>query len=95
MNPSLAFPALIRKLRRDDSRCAHFYSSKETRIEVGAARDLELLPATEGALDLKLNLTQIIDGYPGHVHTFPIHPLYKMSWALRPGPGRRTRPPCS
>ena len=43
---------------------------------IEAARDLELLPTTEGALDLKLNLTQILDGYPGHEHTFPIYPLY-------------------
>jgi len=43
---------------------------------IEAARDLELLPTTEGALDLKLDLTQIIDGYPGHEHTFPVYPLY-------------------
>ncbi len=44
---------------------------------IEAARDLELMPTTEGALDLKLDLTQIIDGYPGHEHTFPIYPLYE------------------
>jgi len=43
---------------------------------IEAARDLELMPTTEGALDLKMDLTQIIDGYPGHEHTFPIYPLY-------------------
>jgi Tol biopolymer transport system component len=43
---------------------------------IEAARELELMPTTEGALDLKLNLTQIIDGYPGHEHSFPIYPLY-------------------
>lgn len=43
---------------------------------IEAARELEMLPTTEGALDLKLNLTQIIDGYPGHEHSFPIYPLY-------------------
>ena len=42
-----------------------------------AAREQELKPTTEGALDLKLNLTHIIDGYPGHEHSFPIYPLYK------------------
>jgi len=44
---------------------------------IEAARDLELMPTTEGALDLKMDLTQIIDGYPGHEHTFPIYPLYE------------------
>lgn len=44
---------------------------------ITAAREQEIMPTTEGALDLKLNLTQIIDGYPGHEHNFPIFPLYK------------------
>ncbi len=43
---------------------------------IQAAKEQELMPTTEGALDLKLNLTQIIDGYPGHEHNFPIFPLY-------------------
>jgi hypothetical protein len=41
-----------------------------------AAKELGLKPTTEGALDLKLDFTQIIDGYPGHEHSFPIYPLY-------------------
>jgi Tol biopolymer transport system component len=41
-----------------------------------AAREQELMPTTEGSLNLKMNLTQIIDGYPGHEHSFPIFPLY-------------------
>lgn len=43
---------------------------------IQAAKEQELMPTTEGALDLKLNLTQIIDGYPGHEHNFPVFPLY-------------------
>jgi hypothetical protein len=35
------------------------------------------MPTTEGALDLKLNLTNTIDGYPGMEHSIPIYPLYK------------------
>ena len=35
------------------------------------------MPTTEGGLDFKNNLTQVIDGYPGHEHSFPIFPLYK------------------
>jgi hypothetical protein len=42
-----------------------------------AAQEEELMPTTEGALDMKLDLTQIIDGYPGHEHSFPIYPLYE------------------
>ena len=42
-----------------------------------AAKEQGLLPTTEGGLDFKLNMTQTIDGYPGHEHSFPIYPLYK------------------
>ena len=35
------------------------------------------MPTTEGALDLKLNLTHVIDGFHGNEHTLPITPLYK------------------
>jgi Tol biopolymer transport system component/imidazolonepropionase-like amidohydrolase len=42
-----------------------------------AAKEQSLKPTTEGGLDFKLNMTQIIDGYPGHEHAFPIYPLYK------------------
>jgi Tol biopolymer transport system component len=42
-----------------------------------AAKEQKLMPTTEGALDFKLNMTQILDGYPGHEHSFPIYPIYK------------------
>jgi hypothetical protein len=42
-----------------------------------AAREQKLMPTLEGGLDLKLNLTQILDGYAGLEHTLPIMPLYK------------------
>jgi Tol biopolymer transport system component len=42
-----------------------------------AAKEQGLIPTTEGALDMKLDLSQIIDGYPGNEHSFPIMPLYK------------------
>jgi Tol biopolymer transport system component len=42
-----------------------------------AAREQRLMPTLEGGLDLKLNLTQMVDGYPGLEHTLPIMPLYK------------------
>jgi hypothetical protein len=44
---------------------------------VMAAREQGLMPTLEGGLDLKLNLTQITDGYPGLEHTLPIMPLYQ------------------
>ena len=42
-----------------------------------AAREQELLPTTEGGLDLKLDMTHALDGYPGHEHALPIFPLYE------------------
>ncbi len=44
---------------------------------IQAAKEQGLMPTTEGALDFKLNMTQVMDGYPGHEHAFPIYPLYK------------------
>jgi len=43
---------------------------------VQASKELEMMPTTEGALDLKLNLTHVIDGFHGNEHTLPITPLY-------------------
>ena len=42
-----------------------------------AAKELKLMPTTEGGLDFKLNMTQLQDGYPGHEHSLPIYPIYK------------------
>lgn len=39
------------------------------------AREQHLLPTTEGALSLKLDLTQILDGYAGIEHALPAPPL--------------------
>ena len=44
---------------------------------VAAARKLELMPTTEGALDMKLNLTHVIDGFSGNEHNFPVLDLYE------------------
>lgn len=41
-----------------------------------ASRKHGLTPTTEGALDLKLDLTQMADGYSGHEHSLPIIPIY-------------------
>ncbi len=41
-----------------------------------AARELGLHPTTEGALSVKLDMTQIIDGYAGLEHALTAVPLY-------------------
>ena len=41
-----------------------------------AAMKHRLIPTTEGALDLKLDLTQMADGFSGHEHSLPIVPIY-------------------
>lgn len=42
-----------------------------------ASHELGLQPTTEGALDMKLDLTQIIDGFAGNEHALTAAPLYK------------------
>jgi Tol biopolymer transport system component len=44
---------------------------------IAAARDQGLMPTTEGGLNYKLNMTNLLDGYPGHEHAIPIFPMYK------------------
>jgi imidazolonepropionase-like amidohydrolase len=43
---------------------------------VEAARDLQLMPTTEGGMDMSLDLTHVIDGYSGVEHNLPVVPLY-------------------
>jgi len=43
---------------------------------VQAAGRLRLMPTTEGALDMRLNLTHVIDGFSGNEHSFPLINLY-------------------
>jgi len=50
---------------------------KQRQFMVMASKELEMMPTTEGGLDLKLNLTHVIDGFHGNEHTLPITPLYK------------------
>jgi imidazolonepropionase-like amidohydrolase len=44
---------------------------------ISAASTYRLMPTTEGSLDMKLDLSQMIDGYTGSEHSLPIQPLYK------------------
>jgi imidazolonepropionase-like amidohydrolase/Tol biopolymer transport system component len=55
---------------------------------IKAAREQQLMPTTEGSLDVKLNLTETLDGYPGLEHSMGITPLAKdvtglMAWSNR------------
>ncbi len=43
---------------------------------IQAAKELQLMPTTEGGLDFKLELTHAMDGYPGIEHSLPIAPIY-------------------
>ncbi len=89
--PGVFFSEQIRDLehaRRVMKRYSEYYDTKTLKMYVSgnrqqrqwiiqAAREQQLMPTTEGSLDLKLNLTQILDGYPGHEHSLPIYPLYE------------------
>lgn len=50
---------------------------KQRQFVVQAAKELELTVTTEGALDLKLDMTHALDGMGGNEHSLPIVPLYK------------------
>ncbi len=41
-----------------------------------AARELGIMPTTEGGLDYKLDITHVLDGYPGVEHALPIAPMF-------------------
>ena len=44
---------------------------------IEACKEYGITATIEGALDLKLDLTQMADGYSGQEHALPIMPLYK------------------
>jgi len=69
------------------SRYSKYYDTKTIKMYVAgnreqrqwileAAKNQELMPTTEGSLDMKLNLNMLIDGYSGQEHNFPITPVY-------------------
>jgi Tol biopolymer transport system component len=49
---------------------------KQRQWVVQASHELEMMPTTEGGLDLKLDLTHVLDGFSGNEHNLPIVPLY-------------------
>jgi Tol biopolymer transport system component len=44
---------------------------------IEAARELQLMPTTEGGLEYRLDMTHAMDGYSGIEHALPIVPAYK------------------
>jgi hypothetical protein len=44
---------------------------------IQAAKELELMPTTEGGLDFKLELTHAMDGYSGVEHSLPVANIYE------------------
>ncbi len=46
------------------------------RMVVEAARRTGVLPTTEGASDLRLDLTHVLDGFAGNEHALPVAPLH-------------------
>jgi len=44
---------------------------------VEAAKELEMMPTTEGGLEMRLDITHAIDGFYGNEHNLPIMPIYK------------------
>lgn len=44
---------------------------------IKGASKYRLMPTTEGALDMKLDLSQMTDGFTGLEHSLPIQPIYK------------------
>lgn len=69
------------------SRYARYYDTKTLKMYMSgnrqqrqwiimAAKEMGIMPTTEGGLDTKIDLTHGIDGYPGIEHTIPITPKY-------------------
>jgi len=43
---------------------------------IQAAREMRIMPTTEGSLNFKQNIGETIDGYSGLEHSLPIYPVY-------------------
>ncbi len=50
---------------------------KQRQWMVEACEKLKVMPTTEGAVDLKLDMTHALDGFSGNEHALPIVPLYR------------------
>jgi hypothetical protein len=75
-----AMSVLQRYSRYYDTKTLKMYMSgnrQQRQWIIQAAKNLELMPTTEGGLDFKLDLTHVMDGYPGVEHALPIAPIYE------------------
>jgi len=62
-----------------DTKTLKMYMSgnRQTRqFIIMAAKELGIMPTTEGGLDFKLDVTHAMDGYSGVEHALPIAPIY-------------------
>ena len=74
-----ALDVLTKYSRYYDTKTFKMYMSGNRRQRqwlIMAARELGLMPTTEGGLEYRLNMTHAIDGYPGIEHSMPIVPAY-------------------
>ncbi len=70
--------ARYKKFYRTDHLKSYLVGNRKQRQwMVQACLANHVMPTTEGGLDLKLNLTHVIDGFSGNEHSLPITPLYK------------------
>ncbi len=75
-----ALDVLSKYSRYYDTKTFKMYMSGNRRQRqwlIMAARELELMPTTEGGLEYRLDMTHAIDGYPGVEHSLPIVPAYQ------------------
>ena len=79
--------------RRVMRRYSQYYDTKTLKMYIGgnrqqrqwiiqAAREQNIMPTTEGALDTRYDMTMAIDGYPGQEHAIPVFPIYQDVVAL-------------
>ena len=74
-----AYDVLSKYSRYYDTKTFKMYMTGNRRQRqwlIMAARELGLMPTTEGGLEYRLNMTHAIDGYPGIEHSLPIVPAY-------------------
>ncbi|MFC3051954.1 amidohydrolase family protein [Kordiimonas pumila] len=57
---------------------AYMVGDREQRgFMLEGAREVGMMPTTEGASDLRLNLTHALDGFSGNEHNLPVTPIHK------------------
>ena len=92
--------------RRTCSRYSAYYDTKTIKMYgagnreqrqwiIQAARELELMPTTEGSLDLRRNLTMAQDGYSGHRAQPAGHAALRRCSRNWSASTMATTPPCS